>query len=315
MGRRIGYDRIAPIARQLGLGQEFALPMPSQRYGTVPDSAWKARKFDKAWSQSDTLNATIGQGYVQTSPLQLAVLAARIASGNHLDPFLIQGEQKPIRPLSIPPEHLAIVREGMDLVVNGEGTAVASRLPIPDIRMAGKTGTAQVRKISGTQRGQSGEWKYKDHGLFVFFAPADAPKYAGAVVIEHGMGGARAAAPVAKSLMTYLFNPEQAMAELTALESNWGGDVNSRMARKAAAWKAADARKAGKDGTAQGSVDDSEIRQSSELDPQAMAPVNPEAIAAPEPETASAPAQPSAGQNPANAPATASPAPRSGDPL
>lgn len=105
------------------------------------------------------------------------------------------------------------------------------------------------------------------------------------------------------------------MAELTALESNWGGDVNSRMARKAAAWKAADARKAGKDGTAQGSVDDSEIRQSSELDPQAMAPVNPEAIAAPEPETASTPAPPSAGQNPVSTPATTAPAPRSGDPL
>lgn len=315
MGRRIGYDRIAPIARQLGLGQEFDLPMPSQRYGTVPDSAWKARKYDKNWTQSDTLNATIGQGYVQASPLQLAVLAARIASGNHLDPFLIQGQQKPIRPLPIPPEHLAIVRDGMDLVVNGDGTAVASRLPLPDIRMAGKTGTAQVRKISGAQRGQTGEWKYKDHGLFVFFAPADAPKYAGAVVIEHGMGGARAAAPVAKSLMTYMFNPEQAMAELTALESNWGGDVNSRMARKAAAWKAAGAQTARAGGAPQGSVDDSEIRQSSEPDPQTMAPVNPEAIAAPEPETASTPSQATSDQRPTNAPAAPPAAPRSGDPL
>jgi len=170
--------------------------------------------------------------------------------------------------------------------------------------MAGKTGTAQVRKISGAQRGQSGEWKYKDHGLFVFFAPADAPKYAGAVVIEHGMGGARAAAPVAKSLMTYMFNPEQAMAELTALETNWGGNVNSRMARKAAAWKSAGVQKSRADGATQGSVDDSEIRQSSEPDPQAMAPVNPEEIATPEPETASTPTA---------APITT--APRSGDPL
>ena len=85
-----------------------------------------------------------------------------------------------------------MVREGMDLVVNGAGTAVRSRLPLDNIRMAGKTGTAQVRKIAGAQRGQSGTWKYRDHGLFVFFTPVDRPKYAGAVVIEHGMGGARA---------------------------------------------------------------------------------------------------------------------------
>ncbi|MFM8500117.1 MAG: penicillin-binding protein 2 [Chakrabartia sp.] len=286
MGRRIGYDRIAPVARLLGMGQEFDLPMPSQRYGTVPDSAWKMRKFEKPWSQSDTLNATIGQGYVQASPLQLAVLAARIASGKHLEPYLIAGQQKPVRPLDIPADHLAIVREGMDLVVNGDGTAVASRLPLPDIRMAGKTGTAQVRKIAGAQRGQSGAWKYRDHGLFVFFTPVEAPRYAGAVVIEHGMGGARAAAPVAKSMMTYLFDPARAMEELTALEANWGGDVNTRMARKAAAWKSAgnssEAAKAG----AQGSVDDAEVRQSTQEGAAAPTPVNRDAAAVPEPETA-----------------------------
>jgi penicillin-binding protein 2 len=274
------------------MGQEFDLPMPSQRYGTVPDSAWKMRKFQKPWSQSDTLNATIGQGYVQASPLQLAVLAARIASGKHLEPYLIAGQQKPIRPLDIAAEHLAVVRDGMDLVVNGDGTAVASRLPLPDIRMAGKTGTAQVRKIAGAQRGQSGAWKYRDHGLFVFFTPVEAPRYAGAVVIEHGMGGARAAAPVAKSMMTYLFDPARAMEELTALEANWGGDVNTRMARKAAAWKSAgnssEAAKAG----AQGSVDDAEVRQSTQEGAAAPAPVNRDAAAAPEPETATNPASP-----------------------
>jgi penicillin-binding protein 2 len=122
----------------------------------------------------------------------------------------------------------------MDLVVNGAGTAVRSRLPLDDIKMAGKTGTAQVRRISGTQRGQSGEWKYRDHGLFVCYAPTDRPRYAAAVVIDHGMGGARAAAPVAKDFLTYMFDPAKAMEQLSTLEAGWGGDINTRMAARQA---------------------------------------------------------------------------------
>lgn len=291
MGRRIGYDRIAPVAKLLGLGKEFDLPMPSQRYGTVPDSVWKRKKFDQEWSQSDTLNATIGQGYVQVSPLQLAVLAARVASGKMLDPYLIEGQQKPAKPLPFTQEQLQVVRDGMDLVVNGAGTAVRSRLPIEGIRMAGKTGTAQVRGIKGSQRGQSGAWKYKDHGLFVFFTPVEAPRYAGAVVIEHGMGGARAAAPVAKSMMTYLYDPAKAMEELTALEAGWGGDVNTRMSKKANAWKAASDPKAAAEAAAQGSVEDAEVKKSTETEAARTSetPVNRDAAAAPEPETASGP--------------------------
>lgn len=291
MGRRIGYDRIAPVAKMLGLGKEFDLPMPSQRYGTVPDSVWKRKKFDQDWSQSDTLNATIGQGYVLTSPLQLAVMSARIASGKMLEPYLVQGQQKPIKPLPFTQEQLQVVRDGMDLVVNGAGTAVRSRLPLEGIKMAGKTGTAQVRAIKGGQRGQSGDWKYRDHGLFVFFTPVEAPRYAGAVVIEHGMGGARAAAPVAKSMMTYLYDPVKAMEELTALEAGWGGDVNTRMARKAAAWKAASDPKAAAEAAAQGSVEDAEVKKKAETDAQREAgtPVNRDAAASPEPETASGP--------------------------
>ncbi|MEQ1548020.1 MAG: penicillin-binding protein 2 [Chakrabartia sp.] len=255
MGRRIGYDKIAPVAKMLGLGQEFVLPFTSQRYGTVPDSIWKKKKFDKDWSQSDTLNATIGQGYVLTSPFQLAVMAARIASGRMLQPHIIATHEKPAAPLPIPAEHLAVVREGMDLVVNGAGTAVRSRLPLADVKMAGKTGTAQVRKISGSQRGQSGTWKFRDHGLFVCFAPVDAPRYAAAVVIEHGLGGARAAAPVAKDVLTYLYDPDAANAALTSLETAWGGDIKTRMARKTAAWKSANQPSIEK----KGSVEDSEF--------------------------------------------------------
>jgi penicillin-binding protein 2 len=236
MANRLGYDSIAPIAKMTGLGQEFNLPVASQRYGTVPDSAWKMRKYNKEWSRSDSLNATIGQGYIIVSPLQLAVMSARIASGRNLQPSLLLGQQPKATPLPFPAEHLAVVHQGMNLVVNGGGTGARSRLPLDGIAMAGKTGTAQVRKIAGSQRGQSGEWKYRDHGLFVCFAPVEAPRYAAAVVIEHGLGGARAAAPVARDVLTYLYDQQKAMTTLEALESVWGGNIKQRMDTKSAAW-------------------------------------------------------------------------------
>ena len=237
MGRRIGYDNIAPVGRELGLGQEFLLPFPSQRYGTVPDSAWKMRKYDQKWTESDTLNAVIGQGYIIASPFQLAVMAARISSGLHVQPEILLKKRVAPKPLSFPTEHLDVVRDGMNLVVNGAGTAVRSKLQLENITMAGKTGTAQVRRIAGAQRGQSGAWKYRDHGLFVCFAPVAAPRYAASVVIEHGMGGARAAAPIAKDVLTFLYDRAQAMASLEALEAGWGGNIEQRMAAKYATFQ------------------------------------------------------------------------------
>jgi len=246
MGRRIGYDRIAPVARELGLGQRFDLPVVSQSFGTVPDSAWKRRRHAQNprlierpdWTQSDTLNASIGQGFLILNPLQLGVMAMCIAAGRKVRPRLIQGEGPRPEPLAYAPDHFEKVRRGMWEVVNGHGTAGASRLPFPDIQMCGKTGTAQVRRITGGQRGQSGAWRYRDHGLFVFFAPFERPLYAGAVVIEHGLGGARAAAPVAKDVLTYLFDKDLAMQSLTALEAQWGGTMIERMERRTAAWNA-----------------------------------------------------------------------------
>jgi penicillin-binding protein 2 len=253
MGHRIGYDRIAEMAKRTGLGQKFDLPVVSQSFGTVPDSAWKARKFKDNprmierpdWTASDTLNASIGQGFLILNPLQLAVMAARIASGRNVQPTLIGVHDKPAPLLGLDPKHLETVRGGMWEVVNGDGTAGASRLLIPGIEMCGKTGTAQVRKITGSQRGQSGDWKYRDHGLFVFFAPFNNPRYAGSVVIEHGLGGARAAAPVAKDVLTYLFDPPQAIKRLAELETQWGGTLLERTARRQAQVEAVSKAKAG----------------------------------------------------------------------
>jgi len=236
IGHRIGYDKIAAVARQFGLGQQFDLPVASQRYGTIPDSAWKQRKYKQQWSASDTLNATIGQGYVIVNPLQLAVMASRLASGRALAPRLLADTPSAGAALPFPAEHFAIVRQAMSQVVNGDGTAGRSRLPLADVRLAGKTGTAQVRKIAGAQRGGVGvPWKYRDHGLFVFFVPDDNPVYAGAVVIDHGVGGSRAAAPVASDMMLYLYDRAAAMAKLETLEAGWGGDLKTRTAAKATA--------------------------------------------------------------------------------
>ncbi|SMF78433.1 penicillin-binding protein 2 [Allosphingosinicella indica] len=238
MGRRVGYDHIAGYARQLGLGAKYDLPVESQSFGTVPDSEWKRRKYKQEWTQSDTLNASIGQGYLIVNPLQLAVMSARIASGKNLQPRLIGGDRTVPKALPMPAEHFETVRSGMWEVVNGNGTAGRSRLQLPGIEMGGKTGTAQVRRIAGSQRGQGGEWKYRDHGLFVCFAPTDNPRYAASVVIEHGMGGSRAAAPVAKDVLTYLFDKQKAMEALLPMEEGWGGDIAKRMEAQAAAWVA-----------------------------------------------------------------------------
>ena len=231
MARRVGYDAIAPVARQLGLGQKFELPGAAQRYGTIPDAVWKMRRYKQAWSAADSLNASIGQGYVSVSPLQLAVMTARIASGKNLTPSLIYGREMALGPaFAFSPEQLAVAHEGMFRVVNGSGTAGASRIDIGGIRMAGKTGTAQVRAL--VSRGHVGDWKSRDHALFVCYAPTDAPRYAMSVIVEHGTFGARAAAPIARDVMTYLFDPAKAMEGLAALESSWGGTPSERMEAK-----------------------------------------------------------------------------------
>ncbi len=233
MSRRIGIDAMASMARRMSLGDKFDLPVISQSYGTYPDSAWKLRKYKDEWTQSDTLNAVIGQGYVILNPLQLAVMSARIASGRDVQPQLLYKKQPPAKLLAIKPEHLEVARKGMWEVVNGDGTAGRSKLTIPGIEMGGKTGTAQVRRLSSGNGGAGMPWKFRDHGLFVCFAPTANPRYAASVVIEHGMGGSRAAAPVAKDVLTYLFDKQKAMEALIPLEESWGGNIAERMERNA----------------------------------------------------------------------------------
>ncbi|MBC2664749.1 penicillin-binding protein 2 [Novosphingobium flavum] len=237
MAHRVGYDAIAPVAKLLGLGQEFDLPGTKQRYGTVPDAAWKMRRYKQEWTAADSLNASIGQGYVSVSPLQLAVMTSRIASGRNLMPSLIYGQPKPPGPpLPFTAEQFAVPHDGMFAVVNGGGTGVGSKLQLADIRMAGKTGTAQVRAL--TARGHVGDWKSRDHSLFIGYAPAEAPRYAISVVVEHGTFGARAAAPIARDVLTFLFDQGKAWDTLLAMEKQWGGTPMERMDAKYRAFAA-----------------------------------------------------------------------------
>jgi penicillin-binding protein 2 len=210
------------------MGQEFPLPVASQFYGTVPDPAWKLKKYGRPWANFDTVNATIGQGYMLANPLQLAVMSARLATGNKIMPRLILDKAAPrFETMDFHGDHVEVMQNAMSDVVNGPGTAGRARLPIPDILMAGKTGTAQVVSLS-VGSGKSGPWKYRDHGLFISFAPFDNPRYACAVVIEHG-GGSGAAYPIARDVMTFLFDPGKGLDALHALEKQWGGTAQQRL--------------------------------------------------------------------------------------
>lgn len=229
--QQIGFAKVAEWARKMGLGEEFDLPVISQFYGTVPDPAWKQRKYNQSWQPYDTVNASIGQGYYLVNPLQLAVMSARLATGNRVVPRLrMDTPQRRFESFNFTAEEIGYVREAMSDVVNGPGTAGRAKLPIEDVKMAGKTGTAQVVSLSVSD-GKSGPWKYRDHGLFVFFAPFDKPKYAGAVVIEHG-GGSGAAYPIARDVMTFMFDPVKGMEALRPLEEQWGGTAQDRLEAK-----------------------------------------------------------------------------------
>lgn len=208
---KVGIDKIADMGRRLGLGQRHDLPMSAITEGVMPDKAWKMARYGDEWRIGDSVNAAIGQGYVLTSPLQLAVMTARVATGRAVVPRLIHminDKEVPIAEapdLGIAPDQIAAVRGGMSAVSNSQrGTGYSARIDDPALRMAGKSGTSQVRNISAAERARGVisndqlPWNRRDHALFVAFAPVDAPRYAVSVVVEHGGGGSTAAGPIAR---------------------------------------------------------------------------------------------------------------------
>ena len=216
MARRVGIERITDMANRLGIGVPHDLPMPAINEGRTPTKAWKQANYGESWQLGDSLNSGIGQGFVLASPLQLAVMTARIASGRNVKPRLIRARagvpeflEEP-EPLDIPPVAFALVRQGMYAVSNEQrGTAYSSRIVTEGMIMAGKTGTSQVRQITaaeraaGVFRNEDLPWNRRDHALFVAYAPYDKPRYAIATVVEHGGGGSRAAAPIARDILLH----------------------------------------------------------------------------------------------------------------
>ena len=200
--RRVGIDKIDEAARKLGLGALTGIELPGEHNGLVPSRAWKQKTYRQAWQQGDTLSVGIGQGYVTVTPLQLCQQVARIASGKTVSPRLVHSvgnrvlERPKAEKLDFTDDALAKVREGMDKVMNEPGgTAYTWRISDPGMEMAGKTGTAQVRVYSqeehehGVTKDAKLDWKLRDHGLFIGFAPAANPKYAIVCVVEHGAVG------------------------------------------------------------------------------------------------------------------------------
>lgn len=202
----VGIENISAMAKRLGLGVRHDLPMSAVARGRAPTKAWKAANFEQGWVLGDSLNASIGQGFVLSSPLQLAVMTARLATGKIIHPRLVKsvdGKDQPVLndgDLGVSPTTLTQIRKAMYAVSNHSGgTAYRSRISAKGMKMAGKTGTSQVRSV--VVRNQDVPWEQRDHALFVGFAPFDDPKYAVSVVIEHGGGGSKAAAPVARDIM------------------------------------------------------------------------------------------------------------------
>jgi penicillin-binding protein 2 len=216
IAERVGIEAISDVARRLGLNYRHDLPLSGIAEGLAPTKAWKRARRGEDWLVGDTLNSGIGQGFVLASPLQLAIMTARLASGKSVEPRLIKsinGVETQVNvgeALPFAPSNLAAIREGMDRVSNYQrGTAYRSRIVADGMAMAGKTGTSQVRNITAEERAagvtQNADlpWNRRDHALFVAFAPVENPRYACSVIVEHGGGGSTAAAPIARDIMLY----------------------------------------------------------------------------------------------------------------
>ncbi len=217
ISKRVGIDRIAEMANRFGLGQRTGIELPSEKSGLIPTRAWKQATIGVPWQQGETLVSGIGQGFVLTTPLQLAVMAARIANGGLAVAPRIQIPLQPDGARAVAPDlpsigvsraSLAIIVEGMTRVSNSQrGTAFRARIKEKEFALAGKTGTSQVRRITKAERqtrvlkNEERPWKDRDHALFVAFAPLSAPRYAAAVVVEHGGSGSGMAAPIVRDIL------------------------------------------------------------------------------------------------------------------
>ena len=216
LGLKVGIDKIAIMMKKLGLGQYYDIEIDDKAKGVVPNIEWKLKRDGVNWTLGETLNASIGQGYILTTPLQLVTMVSRIANSKWaVNPSLIidKNNKKKFSNLNINLEHLKFIKKAMEEVVIGQkGTAKNYKIGSKNIEMAGKTGTVQVVRISEAERenglikNEDRPWKKRDHALFVGYAPVSNPKYAISVVVEHGGSGSSVAAPIARDVFKNLFN-------------------------------------------------------------------------------------------------------------
>jgi len=215
LGLKIGINKIALMMKKLGLGEYYDLEIDDKAKGVVPDKDWKLKRDGLSWSLGETLNASIGQGYILATPLQLVTMVSRLASGgSKVTPTLIIKKNKnDFESLNINQNHLNYIKKAMERVVVGrKGTARNYKIGSKTIEMAGKTGTVQVVRISNEEReagvikNEDRIWKRRDHALFVGYAPVSKPKYAISVVVEHGGSGSSVAAPIARDVFKNIFD-------------------------------------------------------------------------------------------------------------
>ena len=209
---RTGIDKIHDMALKLGLGKPLNIGLDNEKGGLIPSAGWKKAKYGLNWAPGDAANSGIGQGYVLVTPLQLATMLARVVNGGYaVEPTFVKPtaeKLKKIKRLPISIRNIELVKRGMFEVVNGfGGTARRARFNINGARMSGKTGTTQVRRISMKER-LSGiisdsrlPWKLRNHAWFMGFTPVDNPRYAVAVIVEHGSSGSGVAAPIASKIL------------------------------------------------------------------------------------------------------------------
>lgn len=220
IARKVGIDKIAEMSARFGLGTDLGLDVPGERTGLVPTKSWKRAVIGQPWVLGETLVAGIGQGFVLTTPLQLVTMTARMVNGGkavfpHLARDLARRgeltERVPREQASIGVDagHLELMMKAMaEVTLDPRGTAYAARIKVPGLSMAGKTGTAQVRRITrrerevGVRTNEELPWRFRDHALFVGYGPVEKPRYAIAVVVEHGGGGSSVAAPIARDILT-----------------------------------------------------------------------------------------------------------------
>jgi penicillin-binding protein 2 len=208
LGQRLGIDRIASAARRFGFGARSGIALDGERAGLVPDEAWSHAVRKHPWYAGETISVAIGQGALLATPIQVAVAIAAVANGGELiTPYVVAGEASPARPLGLPPELLEPIRRGLFRVVNEPGgTGATARLP--NVHVAGKTGTTQVVSQAAYSDSNALPWERRNHAWFASYAPAERPELVVVVFVEHGGQGSKAAAPVAKLVHARYFGTD-----------------------------------------------------------------------------------------------------------